>query len=71
MDKMKNVKSIFVETIFEILVATVIFGFGFYVLNVGLFFNEWVLTILFAIILILVLFVLNLLKENFKSNFPN
>ena len=64
---MKNIKSIFIETIFEIIVATVIFGFGFYVLNVGLFFNRWFLTILFAILLILSLFALNLLKENMSS----
>ena len=64
---MKNIKSIFIETIFEIIVATVIFGFGFYVLNVGLFFNRWFLTILLAILLILSLFALNLLKENMSS----
>jgi len=64
---MKNITSIFIETIFEILVGVVIFGFGFYVLSVGLFFNNWIITFLFAIILILALFALNLLKEKMTS----
>jgi len=64
---MENIKSIFIETIFEILVSGVIFGFGFYVLSVGLFFNNWLITFLFAIFLILALFALNLIKEKMTS----
>jgi len=64
---MKNIKTIFIKTIFEVLISVAIFGFGFYVLNVGLFFNNRIITFLFAILLILALFALNLLKEKMTS----
>jgi hypothetical protein len=64
---MKSPKSLFIETIFEVMVSAVIFGFGFYVLKVGLILRSYIITFLFAILLILGLFALNLLKENMTS----
>ncbi len=64
---MKSPKSLFIETIFEVIVSAVIFGFGFYILKVGLILKSYIITFLFAILLILSLFALNMLKENMTS----
>jgi len=64
---MKNPKLVFIETLYEIITSIVVFGFGLYVLKIGLILKSYVITFLFAILLILSLFALNLLKENMAS----
>jgi len=68
---MKSIKHIFIETIFQFLISAIIFGFGFYVLKIGLIVKSYTITFFFTILLIVALLAFNLIKENLIQNQKN